>query len=224
MAAFITVPFYGNDLLAITTATDTLVPLPPLVDGMGIDWSSQLKRVKRDPILGSSMVMMTMESGRTAQCLPLDLVPGFLFKVDASRVAAAVRPKVLAYQRECFRVLANACLGKVRSTTEKIAEIPLTEIQGEPRARDLDIAERLGFDRPRDIRKLIERHAAELATFGVCATVAQNHGGGRGRPSTEFWLNEEQALLIATVSSATNAPAVNAARDQGLQEAEHDEG
>ncbi len=95
---------------------------------------------------------------------------------------------------------------------QSLPEILLTEIEGEPRARDLDIAERLGFDRPRDIRKLIERNAEELTTFGVLA----RHGGasisGKGRvmPITEYWLNEEQALLIATVSDAPKAPAVRA--------------
>ncbi len=58
--------------------------------------------------------MTTTASDATAVCLPLDLVPGFLFGVDASRVAEAVRPKVLDYQRECFRVLADACLGSNR--------------------------------------------------------------------------------------------------------------
>lgn len=93
---------------------------------------------------------------------------------------------------------------------QALPKILLTEIKGEPRARDLDIAERLGFDRPRDIRKLIERNASELATFGVCATVAQTSGARGGRSATEFWLNEEQALLIATVSDAPKAPAVRA--------------
>ena len=49
--------------------------------------------------------------------------PGFLFTIDASRVAEAVRPKVLDYQRECFRVLADACLGRPSSQIGHTAEI-----------------------------------------------------------------------------------------------------
>lgn len=91
-----------------------------------------------------------------------------------------------------------------------IADIAIMEMEGEARARDLDIAERLGFDRPRDIRKLIERNIAELQRYGVCATVAQTYGQGTkgGRPTEEFWLNEPQALLIAIRSDAEQAPAV----------------
>lgn len=89
-----------------------------------------------------------------------------------------------------------------------IQEVVLAEVEGIPRVRDLDLAERLGFARPRDARKLIERNRAEFDAMGICATVAQNHGGGRGRPGTEYWLNEEQSLLLAVLSDAPNAPAV----------------
>ncbi len=89
-----------------------------------------------------------------------------------------------------------------------LPDIELTEVDGEPRARDLDIAERLGFDRPRDIRKLIERNLPEIESFGVCATVARTPAERGGRPATEYWLTEEQALLISSRSDAENAPAV----------------
>ena len=69
-------------------------------------------------------------------------------------------------------------------------------VHDEPRVRDVDIGLRLEFDRPRDIRKLIERHSTELLSYGeVCATVARTSPKG-GRPSTEYWLNEGQTLLV----------------------------
>lgn len=88
-----------------------------------------------------------------------------------------------------------------------VTDITLSEVEGDPRARDLDIAGRLGFDRPRDIRKLIERNLSELEAFGTCATVARV---ARGNPVSEYWLNEEQALLISIKSEAENAAAVRA--------------
>lgn len=88
---------------------------------------------------------------------------------------------------------------------DTVADIVLTPFDGEPRARDIDLAERLGFKRARDIRKLIERNMSELSAFGTCATVAQVV---RGNPVTEYWLNEEQSLLTAVLSDAERAPAV----------------
>lgn len=83
--------------------------------------------------------------------------------------------------------------------------IPLTVIEEQPRARDLDIAERLGMARPRKIRDLIERNKAELESFG---SLAPRWGKSRGQEFTEFHLNEEQALLIATLSDAPKAAEV----------------
>lgn len=86
-----------------------------------------------------------------------------------------------------------------------LPDIILSEINGEPRARDLDIAKRLGFERERAIRQLIERNLVELETFGLIAT---RRGAYRGSEFTEYWLTEEQALLVASRSDAENAPAV----------------
>jgi hypothetical protein len=71
----------------------------------------------------------------------------------------------------------------------------------------VDIAERLGFSRPRKVRELIERYRSELEAFGPL-TPHRGAKMGRGRPEEGFLLNEEQALLVASVSNALNAPAV----------------
>jgi len=79
----------------------------------------------------------------------------------------------------------------------------------EPRVRDTDLAERLGFERPRDIRKLIDRIASDekMSGFGICATVAQKTGG-RGRPAQEYWLTEAQALLVAAKSETAKSAGI----------------
>ena len=41
-------------------------------------------------------------------CLPLDLIPGWLFGIPVGRVKEEIRPKLLRYQRECFRALWDA--------------------------------------------------------------------------------------------------------------------
>lgn len=86
-----------------------------------------------------------------------------------------------------------------------IANIALTDIEGEKRAYDLDIADRLGFERPRVIRELIERNLQELQRYGVCRAVRQTSGEKGGRPSDAYYLNEPQALLVATLSRTSVA-------------------
>lgn len=78
----------------------------------------------------------------------------------------------------------------------------LTPINGEPRVQDLHLAERLGFERPRDIRKIIKRNEAKLLTFGGCATVARVVEGNQ---VAEFYLNQKQAIFICMKSETDRA-------------------
>ena len=82
---------------------------------------------------------------------------------------------------------------------------------GIPRVFDLIVAEALGFRRPRDIRKLIKRHEAELSRYGciVCRDFSgeARHGGAPpGIPSDPgYWFNEPQAILLAILSQTAAA-------------------
>jgi hypothetical protein len=84
----------------------------------------------------------------------------------------------------------------------------IVDYEGEPRIRDLDLGERLGFADPRMIRKLIQRNLAELSQFGVIYTVEITSGIEGGRPGIEYWLNEKQVYAICQLSNAPKAAAV----------------
>lgn len=83
--------------------------------------------------------------------------------------------------------------------------IVLTAINGEPRVHDLELAERLGFERPRKIRDIIQRNHDKLLKFGVCPAVGRTAGELGGRPSIEFYLNQKQAIFICMKSETERA-------------------
>ena len=83
--------------------------------------------------------------------------------------------------------------------------ITLTMLDGELRVYDLDLAERLGFEQPRDIRKLIKRNMDKLLKFGVCATVAQTSGELGGRPTFAYYPNQKQSLWLCMKSETDRA-------------------
>ena len=90
------------------------VPVRPLVESLGLSWSSQLQRIRRDSVLKSELLSVFVTNtesergGRDVQCLPLDYISGFLFGINAERVRDDLRERVIRYQRECYRVLAEA--------------------------------------------------------------------------------------------------------------------
>ena len=78
------------------------------------------------------------------------------------------------------------------------------------RILDTDLARKLGFSRPRDIRKLIERLAKEGALSGihVRATVGRTsmpRGGTRETEVNEYWLTLEEALFVTAKSETKTA-------------------
>ena len=81
-------------------------------------------------------------------------------------------------------------------------------VNHEPRVEDVRLAEALGMERPRNIRKLVERHREALERLGeVCSTVEQTSAKG-GRPGRTFWLNKRQALYLCTKSETPRATEV----------------
>lgn len=83
--------------------------------------------------------------------------------------------------------------------------LSLTVVENEPRILDLQLAERLGFERPLNIRNLIKRNEAKLLSFGVLSTVEKTSGELGGRPTEEYYLNQKQAIFICMKSETDKA-------------------
>lgn len=114
-----TVIFYDDEitttLVEVGGQQVVYIPLRPVVERMGVQWAAQLKRIQRDAILSAeaiSVSVMDTQGGQRREmiCLPLDMLNGFLFGINAERVRPELRDGVIRYQRECYRILANAFL------------------------------------------------------------------------------------------------------------------
>jgi hypothetical protein len=96
------------------------VPLKPLCDYLGVNWDGQRQRLHRDPVLtevaqGAVVITAPSPDGRGGGpqemlSLPLDYLNGWLFGINANRVKAEIREQLVRYQKECYRVLAEAFL------------------------------------------------------------------------------------------------------------------
>lgn len=83
-----------------------------------------------------------------------------------------------------------------------------TTVNHEPRLLDTIVGKRLGYNRPRVIRELIERCKDELETYG---SIAVRHGAYRGHETTEYYLNEGQCLVLCALSRTPQAATVRKA-------------
>ena len=118
------VEFYGDELTAVLIDTggqsSVYIPVRPICDHLGIDWSSQRQRINRDAVLAQELipcVVVTTTQGQPDQrremlCLPLDMINGWLFGINANRVKEELKERLIQYQRECYRVLADAFVNR----------------------------------------------------------------------------------------------------------------
>lgn len=104
-----TVNFHGHELVLVAHNDGPHVAMKTVCEAIGLDWSSQHKRMRRHQVLGPAMVMMTTvgEDGkdRAMVVLPLQYLNGWLFGIDVNRVKKECRAALIRYQRECFQAL-----------------------------------------------------------------------------------------------------------------------
>ncbi|MFT9115210.1 MAG: phage antirepressor N-terminal domain-containing protein [Acetobacter malorum] len=125
-----TIDFHGSKLFAIAgdRPETTLVAMKPIVEGMGLAWQTQHRKISSHPVLSKGVTMMVIppeakgisvtetpaEGGRqSVTCLSLDLLNFWLATIHPDRIKdQTVRARVIEYQTECARVLFNHFFGK----------------------------------------------------------------------------------------------------------------
>lgn len=116
--------FHGSRIETVEVDGTPRVALKPIVEGMGLDWGGQLQRLKRDTVLAEGMCITPIPSRggvQEAVTIPLSMLNGFLFGVDARRVDPDQRETVLAYQRECYEALAVHWMAQPREDGRLLA-------------------------------------------------------------------------------------------------------
>ena len=85
------------------------VAMKAICENIGLDWVSQHKRIQRNHVFNSTMVIMTIvaQDGKNREmlCLPLGFLNGWLMGVDANKVKPEIKDTLVKYQLECYDVL-----------------------------------------------------------------------------------------------------------------------
>lgn len=100
-------------------AARVYVPLGQVCEAIGLHWPTQRRAIENDPILSQAIKGVTIAyppsaDGRgggpqTAQCLPLEMFHGWIFRINANRVKRDdVREGLIMFQREAYDVLFSA--------------------------------------------------------------------------------------------------------------------
>jgi len=127
------VDFYGDGIpVAATPDGEPYVALRPITDHLGLDPRSQRRRAQADPVIAPRLrtLALTAADGRRREllCLPLDLLPGYLFGIDTARVKAGLIDKLNRYRADCFRVLWEAFRGESWAVRDVVVPSAPTDV------------------------------------------------------------------------------------------------
>ncbi|MCW9733741.1 phage antirepressor N-terminal domain-containing protein [Avibacterium sp. 20-15] len=104
-----TIPFYNRTLTTFEQNNTHYVAMRPICENIGLAWSSQLQRIKRDDVLNSTVFIINTvgndEKDREMVCLPIQYLNGWLFGIDTNRVKPEIRERLITYKRECYQAL-----------------------------------------------------------------------------------------------------------------------
>jgi phage antirepressor YoqD-like protein len=99
------VDFYGQALTMIDREGKPFVAMKPIVEGMGLAWQPQHRKLTDDSDRWSITMMVIDHGGdrfeREMVCMPLKKLTGWMMTLQPSRMDEAVASKVLVYQNEC---------------------------------------------------------------------------------------------------------------------------
>jgi len=109
MNAISTIDFNGQKLITIEKDGIPYTAIKPICENIGLHWRGQQQRIERDEALKSTacMIHAVAEDGKNREmlCLPIGMLNGWLFGVDTKRVKPEIKPALLMYKKECYKVL-----------------------------------------------------------------------------------------------------------------------
>lgn len=99
------IPFRQKELLLVDNGGQPFVPMKPVVEGMGLDWGTQFRKLQSGRF-EATIVEMTIVAAdgksRDMTCLPLRKLAGWLMSIHPGKIKDEDRKKVvIAYQNEC---------------------------------------------------------------------------------------------------------------------------
>jgi len=107
-----TVATINNSKIVVIENGEKKVAVKPICQALGINYTTQLERLKNDPILGPLVIPQKGTTGADGKqyemmTIPFKYVFGWLFRIDSRNVKEESREFVLKYQMECYDALYN---------------------------------------------------------------------------------------------------------------------
>lgn len=121
-----------NNVDIMTTSEEQLIPIKPICEALGVNYTTQIEKLKKHPVYGSFIPLKGIVAAdgkiREMSCMPLRLVSGWIFSIHPDNVKEEVRERLIEYQMKCNDALYDYFFGNFKRVNEQNqVEIALLE-------------------------------------------------------------------------------------------------
>lgn len=104
-----TVAVINDSKILVIENGGKMVPIKPICEALGVDFSRQKDKIEKDEILGSTVGLRPTVAAdgkeRKMFCIPFKFVFGWLFTINPANVKEEAREAVLTYKLACYEAL-----------------------------------------------------------------------------------------------------------------------
>ena len=152
----VTIDFYDNQLTVIKKDDDAYVAMRPIVEGIGLEWSSQRLKLSNNKGKFNCVDINTVAADnkpRQMLCIPLKKLNGYLFSINPEKVREDIKDKVVLYQEECFSALYSHFVGGYSLNEKMLVERPDKMRELAQRLRQIRTSEQSIYVQVREVFK-----------------------------------------------------------------------
>jgi hypothetical protein len=126
------VNFEDVNMIACKTPEDEiLVGIRSICEGLGVFYSSQMKRIERDDVLPEGVVKMTIptnQGNQESNMLKIDYLPFFLTGIKVSMCKEEIRPRLREFKVKVKDTLSNAFIKNPKDNNMKVISLLHAEV------------------------------------------------------------------------------------------------
>ena len=193
-------------MIACKTQSDSiLVAIKSLCEGLGVNYSSQLKRVDRDEVLSKGVVKMTIptKSGnQNANMLQIEYLPFFLTGIKTAMCREEIRPRLNEFKIKAKDALAAAFikspkvnnLNSISMLHEEVGGLILTTNQIGSRVENLEQNMTIDYSQQLLLQDLAKNVAVNA--MGGKDKAAYKDSSLRSRVFSQVWKDYKDYLQV----------------------------
>jgi hypothetical protein len=120
------IKFHDSEILAVEVSGQWWIAIKPIAEAIGLNAQSAQRGIKNDEILGEVCTDQYAPDAKNVLqpmfCVPIEYIQGWLFGIETGKVKPEIRPKLILFKKECYKVLFNHFYGKNQLINSSLEE------------------------------------------------------------------------------------------------------